>query len=90
MLARCCPYFTQQTGVRTRGVTLREIPQAASNSGKGPAWTEEFRRALAREDLALTTVRAYHGDLEAFFRWYGPHRVEALTSVDRHYPAARQ
>jgi site-specific recombinase XerD len=36
---------------------------------------------LAREDLALTTVRAYHGDLEAFFRWYGAHRIEALTSV---------
>ena len=35
-----------------------------------------------REDLAVTTVRAYHGDREAFFRWYGPHRVEALTSVD--------
>src|SRR5882757_8946574 len=63
-------------------MTLREIPLPASNSGEGPAWTEEFRRALAREDLALTTVRAYHGDLEAFFHWYGPHRVEALTSVD--------
>ena len=30
----------------------------ASNAGEGPAWTEEFRRALTREDLALTTVRA--------------------------------
>ncbi len=66
MLVRCPPYFTPQTGVLTRGMSLREIQQPASNSGEGPAWTEEFRRALAREDLALTTVRAYHGDLGAF------------------------
>ena len=41
----------------------------------------KFRRALATEDLALTTVRAYQGGLEAFFRWYA-HQLEALTSVD--------
>lgn len=89
MLLPWPPYFTQQTGVLTRGMTLREIPQPAGNSGEGSSWTEEFRRALAREDLALTTVRAYCGDLEAFLRWYTPHRVEALTAVDlisyRHY-----
>jgi hypothetical protein len=39
-------------------MTLREIPQAVSNSGEGLAWAEEFRRTLAREDLAVTTVRA--------------------------------
>ena len=82
MLFPCPLYFTQQTRALTRGMTLREIPPAASNSGDGHAWTEEFRRALAREDLALPTVRAYQGDLEAFFRWYGSHRVAALTSVD--------
>jgi len=71
MLIRCPPYFTQPTGVVTRGIALREIQQAYGNFGKGLSWTEEFRRALAREDLALTTVRAYHGDLDAFLRWYG-------------------
>jgi integrase/recombinase XerC len=61
---------------------LREIQPAGSHSGDGPSWTEEFRQALAAEDLALSTVRAYRGDLEAFCRWYAPHRLEALTSVD--------
>jgi hypothetical protein len=49
-------------------MTLREIQQSAANPGEGPSWTE----ALAREDLALTTVRTYGGDLETFFRWFGP------------------
>lgn len=66
----------------TRGITLREIPPSGSNSRDARAWTEEFRRALAREDLALATVRAYYGDLETFFRWYGPHRIDALTAGD--------
>ena len=82
ILARCRPYFTQQTGVLTRGMTLREIRQSAGTLGEGHSWTEEFRRALAREDLALSTVRAYRSDLEIFFRWYAPHQVETLTSVN--------
>jgi len=63
-------------------MALREIQQASGNLGEGLSWTEEFRRALAREDLALTTVRAYHGDLDAFLRWYAPNPVAALTVVD--------
>jgi integrase/recombinase XerC len=63
-------------------MTLREIHRSADNPGEGPCWTEEFHRALAGEDLALTTVRAYRSDLTAFFRWYAPHRVETLTSLD--------
>ena len=43
---------------------MREIPQPASNSGEGSAWAEEFRRALAREDLALTTVHAFGGEIQ--------------------------
>jgi hypothetical protein len=50
---------------------LREIQPAASRNS-GEAWSEEFRRALALEDLALTTVRAYQGDLEAFFSLVRP------------------
>jgi hypothetical protein len=69
-LTRCRPYFTQQTGVLTRGVILREIRQCAGTLGEGRSWTEEFRRALAKEDLALSTVRAYRSDLEIFLRWY--------------------
>lgn len=82
MLARCRPYFTQQTGGLTRGLTLREIQQAGRKSIEGLSWVEDFRLALSTEDLALTTVRAYCGDLESFLRWYAPHPVEALTTVD--------
>ena len=59
MLARCRPYFTQQTGGLTRGLTLREIQQAGRKSIKDLSWVEDFRLALSTEDLALTTVRAY-------------------------------
>ncbi len=65
-----------------RGLTLREIQRACSKSTEGPAWAKDFREALSSEDLALTTVRAYCGDLEPLLRWYGPHPVEALTTVD--------
>ena len=58
MLARCRPYFTQQTGGLTRGLTLREIQQAGRKSIKDLSWVEDFRLALSTEDLALTTVRA--------------------------------
>jgi len=82
MLARCRPYFTLQTGVLTRGLTLREIQRAGAKSTEGAAWAKDFREALSSEDLALTTVRAYCGDLESFLRWYAPHAVGALTTVD--------
>jgi integrase/recombinase XerC len=63
-------------------LTLREIQQAGRKSTEGLSWVEDFRLALSTEDLALTTVRAYCGDLESFLRWYAPHLVEALTTVD--------
>jgi integrase/recombinase XerC len=46
------------------------------------SWAKDFREPLSAEDLAPTTVRTHCGDLESFLRWYGPHPVEALTTVD--------
>jgi integrase/recombinase XerC len=63
-------------------MTLREIQKAGGSSTESPAWVREFRRALSTEDLALTTVRAYWGDLNSFSRWYAPNALEALTAVD--------
>jgi hypothetical protein len=44
--------------------------------GRVHSWTEEFRRALAREDLALSTVRAYRIDLEIFSALLRPYHPE--------------
>ena len=61
---------------------MREIQQTGGISKQDPSWADEFRRALSGEDLALSTVRAYCGDLTAFFRWYAPHSVRALSTKD--------
>ena len=68
---------------------MREIQQAGRKSIKDLSWVEDFRLALSTEDLALTTVRAYCGDLESFLRWYAPHLAGAGLVGGRH-PAIKR
>jgi site-specific recombinase XerD len=81
MLLGCPPYCTQQTGPRSRGVTLREIPPPRLKSGDHP-WLAAFLKALAREDVASVTVRGYRSDLGLFAAWYDGHPIEKLTASD--------
>ena len=45
------PYVTLQTEVLTWGITLREIQEFDSDSGKGYSCTEGFCRTVAGETL---------------------------------------
>ncbi len=81
MLLACPPYCTQQTASRSRGSTLREIPQRLPKAREYP-WVAAFFRALAREDLAAVTVRGYRSDLGLFATWYDGHPLEKLTATD--------
>lgn len=69
MLLLWRPYCTQQSGVLTRGLILREIQPGRGKSGEHP-WLTAFLKALGREDLAAVTVRGYGSDLAAFLSWY--------------------
>ena len=81
MLLECPPYCTQQTGVLTRGLTLREIPPRHAKSGEHP-WITAFLNALSREDIAAATVRGYRSDLGVFAAWYDSQPIEKLTASD--------
>ena len=63
------PYCTQQTGVLTRGVTLRAI-QTAEVIAAEPGWMASFLASLARDDLAPATLRGYRYDLRHFLAWH--------------------
>lgn len=81
MLLPCGPYCTQQSGVLTLGLTLREIqPRRRSKVGEHP-WVAVFLKALAREDLSALTVRGYRSDLGAFFSWFEA-PPEQITASD--------
>jgi site-specific recombinase XerD len=81
MLLPCAPYCTQQTGVLSRGLPLREIQPPRRTAGAHP-WVAAFLRALGREDLAAVTVRGYRSDLGVFTAWYKGHPIEKLTASD--------
>jgi site-specific recombinase XerD len=81
MLLPCPPYWTQQTGLLTRGLTLREIQPNRAKFREHP-WLTAFLKALAREDVASVTVRGYHSDLGQFAVWYDGQPIEKLTASD--------
>jgi len=62
-------YCTQQTGVLTRGMTLRAI-QTAEAIAAEPGWMASFLASLARDDLAPATLRGYRYDLRHFLAWH--------------------
>jgi site-specific recombinase XerD len=81
MLLPWRPYCTQQTGVLTRGLTLREIQPPRPKSAEHP-WVAAFLKALGHEDVASVTVRGYRSDLRLFAAWYDGQPFEKLTASD--------
>jgi site-specific recombinase XerD len=80
------PYCTQQTGVLTRGMTLRAI-QAAEAIAAEPGWMVSFLASLARDDLAPATLRGYRYDLRHFLGWHqsaqdGAFAIERLAEYE--------
>ena len=80
------PYCTQQTGVLTRGMTLRAI-QAAEAIAAEPGWMASFLASLARDDLAPATLRGYRYDLRHFLAWHqsvqdGAFAIEGLAEYE--------
>ncbi|MGA8755409.1 MAG: tyrosine-type recombinase/integrase [Stellaceae bacterium] len=58
--------FPAVNGLRSRGVTLREIRTAATADHP---WLGRFRSDLERADLAPATVEGYLKDIRLFLRW---------------------
>ncbi len=80
-------YCTQQTGVLTRGMTLRAIHAAPVNVSSEPSWMAAFLAGLARDDLAPATLRGYRYDLRHFVAWHhtvhdGPFVLEKLAGYE--------
>jgi site-specific recombinase XerD len=61
-------YCTQQTGVLTRGMTLRAIQATEVIAGE-PGWMPPFLASLAKDDLSPATLRGYRYDLRHFLAW---------------------
>jgi site-specific recombinase XerD len=80
------PYCTQQTGVLTRGMTLRAI-QTTEVIAAEPGWMASFLASLARDDLAPATLRGYRYDLRHFLAWHqsvqdGAFAIERLAEYE--------
>jgi hypothetical protein len=79
MLLPCLPYCTQQTGVLTRGLTLRENI-TAYHQIQGAAVGNRFPESDGPQGYFVVTVRGYRSDLGLFAAWYDGPPLEKLTA----------